>query len=356
MWRSPMWTRDMPQQDGPYGPRIPKPIPPVGNASEYVRRRPDGRVEPIHLLGISAKPGEAPADEWKKLHEAAHAARLRKLKAADLERRKVGEAFVEYVIGDPKVQACGRWLCLECPVFEQLFCEGCFPKPPQDGRGSAAIQGYEWPTTEIDAENLCGDIARVAKWHAYELPPTVQAAGVDSFFQTAQAIADAHNAFFDVLRGPDVIGVTPSEATGTPVTIEGDRWGRPERFLDVKHSDLLAIEAGLRRRIWTGINLHLAPEPTTVLPASVAGKRGGAVTASIAEARPLKRNPFAEAVDAALREIGLDAGQDNYTYKQIAAEIAPVVASKTGRRYESEGNIAALAKAVSRHYKKRAKF
>jgi hypothetical protein len=91
------------------------------------------------------------------------------------------------------------------------------------------------------------------------------------------------------------------------------------------------------------------------------GVRGATTQASEAKGlaqspkrRSPKRSPVAEAVDAALAETGLYAGPANHSFKEIAGKIAPLVTSKTGRRCESEGQIAALAKAVSRHYKKRA--
>jgi hypothetical protein len=36
--------------------------------------------------------------------------------AADLDGRMVGQAFLERAIRDPKVQATGKWLCLERPL------------------------------------------------------------------------------------------------------------------------------------------------------------------------------------------------------------------------------------------------
>jgi len=317
----------MSQQDGPYGPQIPKPISPVCNAGayepgEYVRRLPDGRVERHYLAGGLNRPGDAPAGEWNRHWEAARDAKHRELKAADLDGRQLGKALIEYVIGDPRVRACCKLLCLERPVFERLLREGRFPDLPKDELSPAMIQANYWPVTVLDVTKLCWNIARVAGCSDYEPPPPQAIADTDSFFQTARAIAHAHKAFFEVLRGPDLIAKGRSEnlMVQTIPTVELIHSGR---WLDVEHSDV--VEAGSRRQILTGITLRSRGSPAT---------------------RRKIKTPKLDKVTAALKAHGL--AQDRKGKTDI--EIAHLIESELGCRTEHQ--LDALRKLINRHYRK----
>src|SRR5437879_873178 len=86
-------------------------VPTVGNGELFVRCG-RGRKEQRRWWG-GAPHDFVLAREWEDLAEAALTVEHAQFNPADLDGRMVGEAFLERVIRDPKVQAAGRWLCLE---------------------------------------------------------------------------------------------------------------------------------------------------------------------------------------------------------------------------------------------------
>ena len=86
------------------------------------------------------------AREWEDLGEAALTAEHAQFNATDLAGRMVGQAFLEQVIRDLKVQAAGKWLCLERTNFSQLFEEGMFPAVMHDhNQRRSPVRTQHWP-------------------------------------------------------------------------------------------------------------------------------------------------------------------------------------------------------------------
>jgi hypothetical protein len=188
----------------------------------------DGIVREKYLTGWPIPRGAAPAEEWEELCETAHATAHLEIKPSDLDGCLLGEAFVKCVIKDPRVQAFGRWLCLEYPEFQPLFRAGLFPTPPKSPYGPfVVVDGDKWPVVLDGALSL--DFARVAsrgECHDYPSAPQVR---TNSFFYTAMAIEDRAAAFFKLLRGVDltVSGLTDDF---TSKAIPSDQWTRRDRY------------------------------------------------------------------------------------------------------------------------------
>jgi hypothetical protein len=232
--------------------------PPVGNSGRYVCRGPDGIAREHYLIGVRVPRGAAPADQWEQHCEAAHAATHDAITASDLDGCMLGDAFMNCVIYDSKVRACGEWLCLEYPEFRPLFDACFFPGQTINSPYGpwTIVTGDQWPVV-LDANNLCWDLERVAsRGECHDRSPAPPTRS-NSFFQTAQAIANRHKALFDLLRGPDVIAAGTSEATFSLESIQQDQWSRPDRYLDVKLSDLISIRPGKYRRMLSGIKVTL---------------------------------------------------------------------------------------------------
>jgi hypothetical protein len=225
----------------------------------YVCRGPDGIARDHYLIGVRVPRGAAPADQWEQRYEAAHAATHDAITASDLDGCMLGDAFMKCVIHNSKVQACGEWLCLEYPEFGPLFDAGFFPGQTINSPYGpwSIVTGDKWPVV-LDANNLCWDLERVAsRGECHDRSPAPPTRS-NSFFHTARAIANRHNAFFDLLRGPDVIAAGTSEATFSLQSIQQDQWSRPDRYLDVKLSDLISIQPAEYRRMLSGIRVTLA--------------------------------------------------------------------------------------------------
>jgi hypothetical protein len=237
------------------------------------RRAADGRIEKHWLSGppprgcleddFSNFVSYAEWGDWSQLANTAHAAQHHALAAADLEGRRVGDAFIEFVIRDPRARACVEWLSLEFPAFSSLLSDGKFPSPLTNSQFGPPLifEGVKWPTI-LDRDKLYQEIVRIAldgDWWTRPLPPRDQ---TNSLFDTAEAIADQHKAFFDLLRGDELTAEGTSEATFSVQSIQRDQWGRPDRYLDVQLNDLLSREGPRSlRKICTGIKLSSVPEP-----------------------------------------------------------------------------------------------
>ncbi len=247
---------------------------PIGALRLFMFRRKDGHVEQCWLTYTprdfqDRRLGDYHAnyvscaewDKWERLGQVASATQNRQLKAADLEGRNVGDAFVEYVIRDPKVRANVEWLASEFCNFARLLSNGEFPSPLTHSKFGPPLifEGTKWPVI-LDQERLHEEIDRMAvggDWWNHQLTQRAD----DSLFRSAQAIASRHKAFFDLLRGSDLIAEGTFEATGTLQTIQTDTWSRPHYYVDVKLGDLHSIEAGSSRRISTHVKLYLQPYP-----------------------------------------------------------------------------------------------
>ena len=148
------------------------------------------------------------ANDWSEtlgLYEAARTTEHAQIVASNLEGWEIGAAFIISVILDPKVQACGAWLCFEHPEFSELFRTGVF-----EGirRGSLhrdpVILGKSWPVV-LDENELCRDFELVASRGDYDNTQAHPVTRSKSIPFTAYVVADRHAAFFDLLRESKLI-------------------------------------------------------------------------------------------------------------------------------------------------------
>jgi hypothetical protein len=243
---------------------------PIAGCICYMLRRADGGVD-RHWLSGPPRPSPrglfdgdfsnyvscAPWDEWERLSRAAHAAKHRALTAADLKGRRAGDAFIECVIRDPKVHACVAWLSLEFSDFGRLLTDNVFPSPLTVSKFGPPLifDGIKWPVI-LDQNKLSREIDRMAlsgEWWNRSLAPPDE---TNSLFHAAQAIANQHKVFFDLLRGGELDAEGTSEATFSIQKIQNDQWNRPDRYLDVKVNDMLCLDDSRSlRKICTGIKL-----------------------------------------------------------------------------------------------------
>jgi hypothetical protein len=308
---------------------------PSGGIGRYVSRRDDDGTINKDDYSTFPRADALPFDEWAKCFADFRAAQHRVFKPADLEGHKLSEAFLDFVIRDPKVQACGKWLCAERREFRRLFeplrseTGGILPPgsfPRLDENGSLLIRGYIWPVV-LDLPKLLFDIARVAGFDSYQWPQSDALADEDSFFQCANTIVDAHKGFFAALS--DLVAEGTSESLAPRIIPVRDLI-RSTHCLDVQCGDLL--EHG--RPILRGIILRPLSLPATVDLAH-----------DVPQARPRQRNRpdrmGALLVKKALQTEGIQ-DRGGMTLKEIARKIAPRIPEKM---YASEK---ALEKAIAR--------
>jgi hypothetical protein len=241
-------------------------------AARYYHRGPDGRAAERIFLNKPPR-GAAPAAQWERLCEVAHSTKHADIEADRLDGLMIGAAFIKHVIKDPKVQACGAWLCLEYPEFGPLFSVGVFEGIKENSPYGPPVifRRDKWPVLQVD---LSSDFARVAsrgECHDYMAAPEERS---NSLSHTAHAIADRQRAFFDLFRNSELIAEGVSESLFTQA-IPADQWNRPDRYLDITLNDLLCIEpttSGFSsRRILNGVKLRLAA--ASKLPLSSASIR-----------------------------------------------------------------------------------
>jgi hypothetical protein len=254
----------------------------------YILRRPDGGIDQFQLAEPPRRSAQgsledrfsnyvsfAEAGEWERLRRIAHATEHRAFRGPDFNERRVGDAFIQFVIRDPKVLACVAWLSLEFANFRRLLSNGEFPSPLTISRFGAPLifEGVKWPVN-LDRDKLHNEIHRVALggewWNRPLAPPDER----NPLFHTAQAIADQHKAFFDLLSGDELTAEGTSEATFSIKKIQNDQWSRPDRYLDVKLGDLLLVEDSRSlRKICTGIKLRLNGTKSEEGAAAVAARK-----------------------------------------------------------------------------------
>jgi hypothetical protein len=290
-------------------------------AARYYHRGPDGRV--VERIFLNKPPrGAAPAAQWERLCEVAHSTKHADIEADRLDGLMIGTAFIKHVIKDPKVKACGAWLCLEYPEFGPLFSVGVFEGIKENSPYGPPVifRRDKWPVLQVD---LCSDFARVAsrgECHDYMAAPEERS---NSLSHTAQAIADRHAAFFDLLRNSELIAEGVSESLFTQA-IPADQWNRPDRYLDIALSDLLCIEPTISgfssRRILNGVKLRLPPALKPASP-SASIETIGSRPAAKEKALPIKRG----AVIKVLLARGIRSKSDLASHSapsRLAAEIA----------------------------------
>jgi hypothetical protein len=214
-----------------------------------------------------SRAGAVPAAKWKSLRDAALAREHAKFNAPDLDGSMVGEAFLNCVIRDPKVQATGAWLCLERPVFREVFTEGMFPNNVRRAeRSSQTVQGswnplaepavrewdHTWPVV-LDATKLIEILSTEYDVNAnYAHDPTE-----GPIYHAATALADRHQAFFDLLRSRLLVAEGTFKDTGQELSIPTTQWLRRDRRLDVRNSDVLNNEGEAAEAKWESVTLRL---------------------------------------------------------------------------------------------------
>jgi hypothetical protein len=204
----------------------------------------DGIVrEHIYLDGKPPPRGAVQAKRWKLVSTVAHSTQHAEIIPADLGGMRIGDAFVKTVIKDPKVQAHGEWLCAHYPDQGALFREGVFSGiQDKSPHGLPLILGgTKWPVV-LNADELSWNLWRAASrgtWLDYPPPPQTE---TNLFFHTAYAIADCHEAFFDLLRGTELIAEAISSDMLSKQGVPSDLWGETDLYLDIARNTLLRGE------------------------------------------------------------------------------------------------------------------
>jgi hypothetical protein len=254
----------------------------------------------------------------------------------------VGEAFLEWVIGDPKVQAAGKWLGLERRKLSPLFEEGKFPIVVGDnrrrknsirtndrpqfanvghpelkenlrglprgtlsnpGRQSATFRPPRQPTIEwvtkwplvLDANELSRIFSSQYDANAsYEDDPNE-----GPIYHTANALADRQRTFFDLLRTRLLVAEGTLRDKGQQLSVPDTQWGRKDRCLDVETSDLFDKEGRATTATWESTILRIPNRIT----------------------KPRRPRPAEKALEAELKKRGFADGSHGRTDTQIAHDL-----------------------------------
>jgi hypothetical protein len=237
------------------------------------------------------------ASEWEKLREAAFTTEHAQYNTSDLAGRMVGEAFLERVIGDPRVQAAGQWLCLERPNFSPLFLEGKFPtvvprrqlSGPARHRPAYANVGYaevkerlrglqrgtlsnsDQPLAIFPPARPLSCLVWDTKWplflDANELRRiflsqySINANCQDDLLENpicyaGKTLADRHQAFFDLVGTGHLVAEGTFRGTGQLVQIPDQQWYRRNRHLEVLSSDLCDKQGEVASVMWESVTLR----------------------------------------------------------------------------------------------------
>jgi hypothetical protein len=207
-------------------------------ASDYEQQKPLGRLK----------------EENEQLRAVSADAESIQFSATDVAGRMLGDAFLRCAIKDSKVQAFGERICSDYPIFRSLFASGLFPKLSLNSTfGPLAVDAGKWPVV-LSASDLLHSFERAARQATSR--NLWSNGGKAAASNAAQAIADRHKAFFDLLSGSEVIIDGLSEATGESVIIPHAHWKRTDRYLDVEQSDLLS---GVSRRMFGSLKAKFGP-------------------------------------------------------------------------------------------------
>jgi hypothetical protein len=291
---------------------------------------------PAFPLTVSRRPqrrGQMPPLE--RLCEVAHATAHGDITASAIDGLMLGDAFVKCVIGDPKVQAYATWVYSEFGVK--------FPSSPNVSQvyGPPVIrEGNKWPVI-LDARDICSDFERAHRDLSHLTSES------SPLFHAAQSLADRHRAFFDLLRNSDVIAKGTSEATGAPVSVQSDQWSRPDRYLDVRLSDLVVVVdngSWALRRMVSGLKVSLPAGSNGEVTRRV---KGLPTATGLAVAMPTTRRQSTKAasVQGVLESAGYYPNRNGLTLGQLR----DVVIRECGG-YTLPRERAALKKMIERLY------
>jgi hypothetical protein len=323
--------------------------------------------------------GGAPHDsvlarEWEDLGEAALTTEHAQFHAADLDGLMVGQAFLERVIKDPKVQAAGQWLCLERPQFSQLFKEGTFPAvmqhrnqrsspirtrrlPPYANVGYSDLKEH-WrrpPTGTLANSDLITTSAATRpssslvwdrKWplvldanklshifiSEYSLDADYQKDPFEGpIYHAAKAVADRHHAFFNLVRAHLLVAEGTFKDTGQELPIPDKQWSRQDRYLDVQNSDLFNKEGESAHVMWESVTLRLPNQDEMT--------------------KPRRTRPVDRALEGELKKRGLADGRNGRTDNEIAYDLVDQRLSGE----ELERAVDRKRQQIKRYYQRRGK-
>jgi hypothetical protein len=273
-------------------------------------------------------------------------------RATLLAGHALSEVLKRFVLEDPEVEAYAREGMKLAPHYEAVFKRGrCFPHgiaewPVDSHRWS--IVGYKHPDPERQS---IFDNGREAD----QIEVVI----------AAEALIQRYRALIDMLKR-EVESRGLQAKSGSPDNIPGSIWHHEDFYINAQGDVLQSNEDcedpprdWLKRR-WLAVSLEpraLAREPSMfhVKPIEHDSLRDNTVnlaarTPTAVNKRKRIKRPVAEALAAALKKRGLDRSPGHLSYKQIAAEIAPLMPG----RPSTEQEILALSKAVARHYQGRA--
>jgi len=221
-----------------------------------------------------------PAEEWEACREAALAAKDSQLTAADLNGLTIGEAFIRFVVRDAKVQATGKWLVLESPLFAPLYEEGRCPflvverarkrtffRPPEVNLGYAELKkgrrgyGPKHYADKSAAYTALGSGPPQIEWRTvwpihlgekelYEILLSQYDQGANyqkdptegPIYHAATALTDRLRAFLELLRNKELIAEGIFRGTGQKQEVPAEIFKSDDVYLDIKRNELLRSE------------------------------------------------------------------------------------------------------------------
>ncbi len=177
----------------------------------------------------------------------------------------IGQAFVQYVVRDSRVQEAGMHLIQIFPALDCLLKHGEFPSPSRKPFRrfpfqSRANVGYpHLKQSGVSAENQVSDLSLAhsaqlvrgtVEW-SYRWPVAVIAA--EQLIETltldfppsrwiealAAAVVDSHRRLFDRFRNGELVAEGVFKSTGADGPISNKEWQRPNAYLDIQTGDLL---------------------------------------------------------------------------------------------------------------------
>jgi hypothetical protein len=83
-------------------------------------------------------------------------------------------------------------------------------------------------------------------------------------FHAAEALADRHGVFFELLKARILVAGGTFTGTGQEMPIPEKQWSRKDRYLDVHHTDFFSQEGETVKALWESVTVHLpGPEAIT---------------------------------------------------------------------------------------------
>jgi len=254
------------------------------------------------------------------------------LSAADLNGKPIGAVFLGYIFHEPEIEALRERLCKINSQLSRLF-KGAFParvrsksaayseRPRCATVGNAHLKSYgrsfsgeplvspsfrhplimidwdfKWQLSPDVKETLRTALQTICNRRADHL--TLKTL-ID---QTVEILAQRYLTLLRPLRSGQLIAEGIHKLSGHVQPLSPKEWDRPDRYLDVERSDLLAKTAQHYTALWESITLR-APQPTTPLTP---------------RSRP---QPADQALEQDLKKLGFADGRHGKSDYQIACLI-----------------------------------